>query len=61
MQQQRSHPPGYGAPWFALTVAFALHVLDEATTGFLNVYNPTVLAARVRWRGFTLCCTSSTR
>jgi hypothetical protein len=55
MQQERSQAAagfaqaGYGLPWFALTVAFALHVLDEATTGFLDIYNPTVLAVRARW------------
>jgi hypothetical protein len=40
---------GFGCAWFALTVAFALHILDEATTGFLAVYNPTVIAMRARW------------
>lgn len=30
----------FGRPWFARTGAFALHVLDEATTGFLSIYNP---------------------
>jgi hypothetical protein len=59
MQEQRHHPPGYGAPgfgraWFALTVAFALHVLDEATTGFLAVYNPTVTIMRQRWGWFPM-------
>jgi len=54
MEQQKPHPPGYGAPWFALTVAFALHVLDEATTGFLAVYNPTVTIMRQRWGWFPM-------
>jgi len=27
-------------------VAFALHISDEATTGFLGVYNPTVSMLR---------------
>jgi len=45
---------GFGGPWLALTVAFALHVLDEATTGFLNVYNPTVIAMRARWGWFPM-------
>jgi len=31
--------------WIALT----LHVADEALTGFLSVYNPTVLALRARF------------
>lgn len=37
-----------------MTVAFALHVLDEATTGFLNVYNPTVTAMRARYAWFPM-------
>jgi hypothetical protein len=45
---------GFGRPWLALTVAFALHVLDEATTGFLNIYNPTVTAMRVRFVWFPM-------
>jgi len=45
---------GFGRPWFALTVAFALHVLDEATTGFLDVYNPTVTAMRARFAWFPM-------
>jgi hypothetical protein len=45
---------GFGRPWFALTVAFALHVFDEATTGFLAVYNPTVIAMRARWGWFPM-------
>jgi len=34
--------------------ALALHVLDEATTGFLNVYNPTVLAIRAQLPWFPM-------
>jgi len=44
----------FGAPWLALCGAFALHVADEALTGFLNVYNPTVLALRERWVWFPM-------
>jgi hypothetical protein len=40
---------GFGSAWLALCVAFALHVLDEATTGFLAVYNPTMTILRSRW------------
>ncbi len=54
MEEPNSHPPGYGLPWFALTVAFALHVFDEATTGFLQVYNPTVTILRQRWAWFPM-------
>ncbi len=45
---------GFGRAWFALTVAFALHVFDEATTGFLAIYNPTVIALRGRWSWFPM-------
>lgn len=54
MEQTQSRTVGFGLPWFALTVAFALHVLDEATTGFLSVYNPTVTAMRSRWGWFPM-------
>ena len=45
---------GFQQGWFALTVALALHIFDEATTGFLNVYNPTVTAMRARWGWFPM-------
>jgi len=37
--------------WFALVGALAVHVTDEALTGFLGFYNPLVLSirARVAW------------
>jgi uncharacterized protein with HXXEE motif len=38
----------FGIAWIALTLALAAHVVDEAATGFLEVYNPIVLAARER-------------
>jgi hypothetical protein len=34
--------------WMVLTTALALHVLDEATTGFLPFYNETVQNLRER-------------
>ncbi|HEU0139232.1 MAG TPA: hypothetical protein VFQ79_05960 [Bryobacteraceae bacterium] len=37
---------GVGRAWLALCFALSLHVLDEASTGFLAVYNPTVMAIR---------------
>src|SRR5260370_25484462 len=40
---------GFGGAWFALCVAFALHIVDEASTGFLSGYNPTVIILRERW------------
>ena len=45
---------GFGSAWFALCVAFALHILDEASTGFLAVYNPTVTILRSRWSWFPM-------
>ena len=52
--QTPANAKGFGRPWIALCVAFALHVLDEATTGFLPVYNATVIAARERWGWFPM-------
>ena len=46
--------PGFGSAWFALCVAFALHIVDEASTGFLAVYNPTVSILRERWSWFPM-------
>ena len=40
--------------WLALCGSLALHVFDEASTGFLSVYNPTVLAARQRFGWFPM-------
>ena len=55
----RQAPPalsasGFGNAWFALCVGFALRILDEATTGFLAVYNPTVTILRQRWGWFPM-------
>ncbi len=43
-----------GNAWIALCVAFSLHVADEALTGFLSVYNPTVVALRQRYDWFPM-------
>jgi hypothetical protein len=40
--------------WLLLVVALALHVIDEAVTGFLDVYNPTVRALRERLGWFPM-------
>jgi hypothetical protein len=45
---------GFGSAWFALCLAFALHIFDEAATGFLAVYNPTVTVLRTRWGWFPM-------
>lgn len=40
---------GYGIPWLVLCGALAIHVVDEAATDFLSVYNQTVRAIRARF------------
>jgi len=35
--------------WMALCIALAIHVADEALTGFLDLYNPAVLAIREKY------------
>jgi hypothetical protein len=42
----------FGLPWLAVNAAFALHVLDEATSDFLAWYNPRALAIRRALGGF---------
>ena len=36
----------FGWAWVTLCAALGLHVADEASTGFLSVYNPTVIELR---------------
>lgn len=43
-----------GLAWIVLTCAFALHILDEALTGFLSVYNSTVAALRAQYSWFPM-------
>ncbi len=43
-----------GSAWVALCLALGLHTADEALTGFLFIYNPTVLAMRSRWGWFPM-------
>lgn len=53
-----SRPPhasgAFGRAWLAMTFALAAHVADEALTGFLDVYNPIVRAARERFEWFPM-------
>ena len=35
-----------GIAWISFCFALALHVTDEALTGFLSIYNPTVISLR---------------
>ena len=41
-----SSSSGLGKAWIGMWLALAVHVTDEALTGFLSVYNPTVTALR---------------
>ena len=44
----------FARPWLALTGALAVHVTDEALTGFLELWNPMVLRLResIPWSPF---------
>ncbi len=53
-QRDSSAQPNFGLAWFLLCLAFAAHVTDEALTGFLGVYNPTVLAVRAQLPWFPM-------
>jgi hypothetical protein len=43
-----------GVAWVALTLTVAAHVIDEALTGFLDVYNPIVRDLRARFVWFPM-------
>lgn len=47
-------PRQVGQAWLCLCAALAAHVTDEALTGFLSVYNPTVLEIRSRFPALPL-------
>jgi hypothetical protein len=53
-QPDPGHTGNFGLAWLFLCVAFCAHVADEALTGFLDVYNPTVLAVRAQHPWFTM-------
>jgi len=44
----------FGTAWVALTLSLAAHVVDEALTGFLDVYNPIVRSLRARFGWFPM-------
>ncbi len=52
--QASAAPDNFGLQWLLLCLAFCAHVADEALTGFLNVYNPTVIAMRARLSWFPM-------
>jgi galactitol-specific phosphotransferase system IIC component len=43
-----------GVAWVALSLSLLAHVVDEALTGFLDVYNPIVLSIRARYAWFPM-------
>lgn len=47
-------PNNFGLAWVLLCLAFCAHVADEALTGFLDVYNPTVTAVRATLSWFPM-------
>src|SRR5947207_3378728 len=44
----------FGRAWVFLCLAFCAHVADEALTGFLPIYNATVLAMRSQYKWFPM-------
>jgi len=44
----------FGVAWFLLCLALCAHVTDEALTGFLGIYNPTVTAVRAQLPWFPM-------
>jgi len=44
----------FGLAWFLLCLAFCAHVADEALTGFLPIYNATVLAMRSQYAWYPM-------
>lgn len=47
-------PSNFGMAWLFLCVAFCAHVADEALTGFLPLYNATVLAMRSEYKWYPM-------
>lgn len=44
----------FGLAWFLLCLAFCAHVADEALTGFLPLYNATVMAMRTQYKWYPM-------
>jgi len=44
----------FGLAWLLLCLAFCAHVADEALTGFLPIYNATVLTMRSQYKWFPM-------
>ena len=46
--------PHFGSAWLLLSLALCAHATDEALTGFLPMYNATVMAMRARYSWFPM-------
>jgi len=53
-EQESGGQSNFGMAWLLLCLAFCAHVLDETVTGFLGVYNPTVVALRAEHSWFPM-------
>jgi hypothetical protein len=51
---QSGERSNFGLAWLLLCLAFCAHVADEALTGFLPIYNATVLAMRSQYKWFPM-------
>lgn len=49
LRQPASSNRQLGIAWILLCLSLAVHVTDEALTGFLSVYNPTVIGFRAKF------------
>ncbi len=54
MRRATEQRTSFRLAWILLCLALAVHVLDEALTGFLSIYNPTVLALRAKTSWFPM-------
>src|SRR6266404_1884938 len=54
LERSQGEPATFGAPLVFLCLASCAHVADEALTGFLPVYNATVLAMRSEYEWFPM-------
>jgi len=54
LERSQGEPANFGAPWVLLCLAFCAHVADEALTGFLPVYNATVIVLRNEYAWFPM-------
>ena len=54
LRSESGSEENFGRAWVFLCLAFCAHVADEALTGFLPVYNATVLAMRSEYKWFPM-------